>query len=256
MGACPRPFVNPPVAPHDRLVAKLSSIADLSREAKALLRELPLRIVSFEKNTDLVRQGDRPHECALLIEGVVARYKLLGAGQRQIMSFHTAGDIPDLQSLHLPRMDHSVAAITPSLVGFIPHAAVNELIRVSPELAGVLWRDTLIDAAIFREWLAGVGRRTAHQRIAHLICEIFVRTRAVGLADGGSFQFPVTQVEIADSLGLSAVHVNRVLQDLRREELIIYSGGSVVIKNWPRLQARADFDAEYLHLRAGDSPWT
>lgn len=171
------------------------------------------------------------------------------------MSFHTAGDVPDLQSLHLPKMDHNVAALTPVIIGFIPHAAIHELTQASPEIAGLFWRDTLIDAAIFREWLAGVGRRTAHQRIAHLICEVYSRVRAVGLADGETFQLPVTQVELADSLGLSAVHVNRVLQDLRREGLIDYSGRYVVIGNWPRLQARGDFDPEYLHLK-DSARWT
>jgi CRP-like cAMP-binding protein len=126
--------------------------------------------------------------------------------------------------------------------------------RSEPDVAAVLWRDTLIDAAIFREWLAGVGRRTAHQRIAHLICEVYTKMRAVGLAETDSFQLPVSQVEIADSLGLSAVHVNRVLQDLRREGLLDYRGRSVVISNWSRLQARGDFDPQYLHFRQEDAP--
>ncbi len=241
---------------HARLIAKLESIAELSNPAKAAVAALPFRLVNFDENSDVVRQGDRPTECGLIVEGFACRYKLLGEGQRQIMSFHIPGDVPDLQSLHLRVMDHSVAALTPVVVGFIPHLAVHEITRAVPEVAAVFWRDTLIDAAVFREWLAGVGRRTAHQRIAHVLCEVFVRLRSVGLADGESFQLPVTQVELADALGLSAVHVNRVLQDLRREGLIEYRGRFVVIGDWERLQARGDFDPEYLHLKGGSAAWT
>jgi CRP-like cAMP-binding protein len=236
--------------PAQRLIAKLEAIGSLSPDTAAALADLPFRSVSLDRNTDIVRQGDRPHECALIVEGFVCRYKLLGGGQRQIMSIHVAGDIPDLQSLHLHTMDHSVSTLTPAVVAFIPHSALHEVTRAVPEAAAVLWRDTLIDAAIFREWLAGVGRRNAHQRIAHLICEVYVKLRAVGLAEAESFQLPVSQVEIADSLGLSAVHVNRVLQDLRREGVLDYRGRSVVISNWARLQARGDFDPHYLHFRA------
>ncbi len=243
------------VPPLERLITKLETIAVLSAPAKAALGALPLRLAQFEENADIVRQGDRPHECGLIVEGFVCRYKLLGEGQRQIMSFHIPGDIPDLLSLHLRVMDHSLAALTPVVAGFIPHAAVHELVMAVPEVAAVFWRDTLIDSAVFREWLAGVGRRSAHQRIAHVICEVYVRLRSVGLADGESFQLPVTQVELADSLGLSAVHVNRVLQDLRREGLIDYRGRFVVIGDWPGLKARGDFDPDYLHLRGVQGSW-
>jgi CRP-like cAMP-binding protein len=238
---------------HDRLIAKLQSIATLTADEKRALARLPLRLQAFGENTDLVQQGDAPRECGLIVQGFVCRYKLLAEGQRQIMSFHIPGDIPDLQSLHLRVMDHSVAALAPTRVAFIPHAALQEITRSHPGVTAALWRDTLIDAAIFREWLAGVGRRTAHQRIAHVICEIFVKLRSVGLADGEGFELPVTQSELADALGLSSVHVNRVLQDLRRDGLIVSRGRHVVIGDWERLQAAGDFDVGYLHLREADS---
>jgi CRP-like cAMP-binding protein len=242
-------------SPHERLITKLESIADLSAEAKAALSALPIRLRAFEENADIVRQGDRPRECGLVVEGFVCRYKLLGEGQRQIMSFHIPGDIPDLQSLHIKVMDHSLSALTPTQIAFIPHAAVNEVTRNNPEVASAFWRDTLIDAAVFREWLAGVGRRSAHQRIAHVICEVYVKLQSVGLADGESFQLPVTQAELADALGLSSVHVNRVLQDLRRVGLISYRGRFVVIGDWDGLQAAGDFDPGYLHLKDGALQW-
>lgn len=244
------------VTAHERLITKLESIAELSNPAKAALSALPLRFVEVPENADITRQGDDPVECGMIVEGFACRYKILSEGQRQIMSFHMAGDIPDLQSLHLRVMDHSIGALTPVVAAFIPHAALHEIARAVPEVAAVFWRDTLIDAAVFREWLAGVGRRSAHQRIAHLICEVFVRLRSLRLAKSGSFQLPVTQVELADALGLSAVHVNRVLQDLRREGLIDYRGRFVVIEDWPGLEVRGDFDPEYLHLMDPQGPWT
>jgi len=235
------------------LIAKLRSIAELPNSSEQALLALPFRVRSFAENTDIVRQGDRPGECALLLDGFACRYKVLGEGQRQIMSFHIPGDIPDLQSLHLPVMDHSLMALTPTKLAFIPHLALNDLTRTYPEITVAFWRDTLIDASVFREWLAGVGRRTAHQRIAHLICELYVRMRSVGLAEKGGFPLPVTQAELGDSLGLSTVHVNRVLQDLRRDGLISSKGRFVVIQDWEQLKAAGDFEAGYLHLRMAEA---
>lgn len=240
-----RPDISPE---HLRLIAKLETICTLTTEEKEALAGLPFRLRSFPENADLVRQGEAPRECCLLVDGFVCRYKLLGGGQRQIMSFHIPGDIPDLQSLHLKVMDHSLGALTPTRVALIPHEALNEIAHAYPGIAAAFWRDTLIDAAVFREWLAGVGRRSAHQRIAHLICEVYVRMHAVGMALDHGFELPVTQSELADSLGLSSVHVNRVLQDLRRDGLIGSRGRFVVILDWERLQAAGDFDPAYLHL--------
>lgn len=236
-------------SPHARLIRKLETITVLNRDDRDAIAALPLRAKSFEENQDLVRQGDRPSECCLLVEGFVCRYKVLGEGQRQIMSFHLPGDIPDLQSLHLKVMDHGLGALTPVTVAFIPHEAMEEITRSRPTIAAAFWRDTLIDAAVFREWLAGVGRRSAHQRIAHLICELCTRLKALGLIDNPSFQLMVTQAEVADALGLSSVHVNRVLQDLRRDGLIAIQGRVLKILDWEGLKEAGDFDSEYLHLR-------
>jgi CRP-like cAMP-binding protein len=235
--------------PHIRLIAKLEAIGTVTEAEKAALARLPFRLRSFAENADLVRQGDAPPECCLIVEGFVCRYKLLGEGQRQIMSFHLPGDIPDLQSLHLNVMDHSVSALTPVTAAFIPHDSMHALTREHPGITALFWRDTLIDAAIFREWLAGVGRRTAKTRIAHAICEVYLKLRAVDLASDGGFELPITQVELADALGLSPVHVNRVVQELRAEGLIASKGRFVTISDWERLKAVGDFDPTYLHLR-------
>ena len=235
---------------HARLIRKLETITEVSSADREALSRLPLRVELIAENNDIVHEGDTPSDCCLILDGFVARYKLLGQGQRQIFSFHIPGDIPDVHSLHLEVMDHSLGALTRCRVAFIPHNAMMNLIEKHPRLAWAFWRDTLIDAAVFREWLAGVGRRSAHQRIAHLFCEVYIRLRSVGLADELKFELPITQVELADALGLSSVHVNRVLQDLRREGLIVSTATSTQISDWERLKAAGDFDPGYLHLRS------
>ena len=136
-------------------------------------------------------------------------------GKRQILSFHISGDIPDLQSLHLSVMDHSLGTLIPCKLAFIQHDDLRSLMRNHPRLGDLFWRDTLIDAAVFRQWVVNVGRRQALARMAHLLCELLVRLRAVELVEDHAFDLPVTQAELADALGISNVHVNRVLQDLR-----------------------------------------
>lgn len=240
-----------PSAEHARLIRKLQTIAVISTEEQRALGELPLRLRVFSASTDLLREDQPSTECCLILEGLACRYKVLGAGQRQILSLHLPGDIPDLMSLHLDTMDHGLASLGRGRAAYIPHGAVRELCDRHPNLAATLWRDTLIDASIAREWLAGIGRRTAHERIAHLICEIHVRSSALGLLDEGAFELPVTQAELGDAAGLSTVHVNRVLQDLRRDDLISWRGRSILVLDWDRLRLTADFDAGYLHLLNG-----
>jgi CRP-like cAMP-binding protein len=157
--------------------------------------------------------------------------------------------MPDLQSLHLEVMDHSLATLATSKVALIPHDTVRAFIRAHPRIGDVFWRDTLIDAAVFREWVTNVGRREAYGRIAHLLCELFVRLRAVGLTNGDSYPLPITQAELADATGLSTVHVNRTMQELRGDGLIKTNKASVVIKDWDGLRAAGEFDPTFLHLR-------
>ena len=229
-----------------RLIAKLESIGRLSGEEKIALGELPVRVQSLPDGEDIVREGDRPSQCCLVLDGFVCRYKLVQDGKRQILSFHTPGDIPDLQSLHLGTMDHSLGKLAPSTLGFITHQVLQRLIQRFPNLGSLFWRDTLIDAAIFREWMVGLGRRNAHERMSHLLCEMALRFKAVGLSYEHTFELPVTQ-ELADATGLTGVHVNRVLRDLRLGDLVKVTTRSVTILDWERLSELADFDATYLH---------
>ena len=233
---------------HDALVRKLCSISPISEDEEQCIRALPLSVKEMGADEVIVREGDRPFACCLLIEGFVCRYKFTDEGKRQIFSFHTPGDIPDLQSFHLKRMDHSLGTLTRCKVAFIPHDSIANLTRRCPRVGDVLWRDTLIDAAVFREWMIGIGRRSAYTRIAHVLCEVFVRLKAVGLTDGDQCEWPITQAEIGDALGLSTVHVNRSLQELRGDGLIELGGGSLRILDWNGLKKAGEFDPTYLHL--------
>jgi CRP-like cAMP-binding protein len=183
-----------------RLIRKLESIADLTAEEKQALLALPMTVKELDSHVDVVREHDRPSACCLILEGFLCRYKDLPEGRRQILSFHTPGDIPDLQSLHLKVMDHNLATLVASTVAFIQHDVLYRICDRYPGIARVLWRDTLIDAAIFREWMANLGRRNAKERITHLLCEMALRSKAVGLAKDHSYPFPVTQAELAEVL--------------------------------------------------------
>jgi len=239
---------------HQRLIRKLDVASNLTREDRTAIARLPLISRTFDKGEDLVRQGDSPKHACLVVEGVVCRHKYLSRGRRQILSIHVPGDMPDLQSLFLDVMDHGLATLTPGRAVFVPHGALRDLIRHSPNAGGALWRDTLIDASIFREGMAGLGRRTARERLAHLLCELAVRLRTLDLVGGPRFQLPLTQSDFADALGLTNVHVNRVFQDLRREGLVRTQGKLVQIEDWAALCVAGDFDADYLHLRAEAIP--
>jgi CRP-like cAMP-binding protein len=237
------------IHPHTAaLIRKLESITPLAPEAAAALLRLPLRLKTVPADQDIVREGDTPSECCLIVEGFACRYNTTAEGKRQIHSFHISGDIPDLQTLHLHVMDHNLGTLVPSKLAFIQHDDLRNLMRSHPRLGDLFWRDTLIDAAVFRQWLMGIGRRDAHARIAHLLCELLVRLRAVELVEDHACDLPVTQAELGDALGISTVHINRVLQELRRENLISLKGRSLKVLDWEALQKAGEFDPTYLHL--------
>jgi CRP-like cAMP-binding protein len=234
--------------PHP-LIVKLESIAPVSDQERQAIVALPMTVRDLKEDQDIVRDHDRPSQCCLIIKGFACRYKVLPGGKRQIFSFHIPGDIPDLQSIHLDVMDHNLGTLVPSKVGFMPHETLHKFIRAHPRIGDIFWRDTLIDAAVFREWMANVGRREAYARVAHLLCELYVRLKAVGLANGRTYALPITQAELADATSMSTVHVNRSLQKLRGDGLIRSGKRSVVIEDWDGLQAAGEFDPTYLHLR-------
>lgn len=231
------------------LVRKLETIFRLTPEEEQAILAMPMHVREVADDQDIVREGDRPSQCCLILEGFAYRYQAMGDGRRQIMSFHIPGDIPDLLSLHLEVMDHNLGTLAPSNVGFIAHSDIRRLIREHPRIGDAFWRDTLIDAAVFRQWMVGIGRRNAKARIAHLMCELVTRMRVVGLADGVSVRVPLTQEEVADSLGLSTVHVNRSVQELRGDGLITWHGKVLTVLDWDGLKRAGEFDALYLHVK-------
>ena len=232
------------------LIRKLERLGPLADEERGMLEDLPLTPRRVVADRDLVGEGQRPTHCQFLIEGFACRYKMSKDGKRQIVAFHIPGDMVDLTSLLLGEMDHGIGTLTPVQVASIPHATLLGWTRSCPNLGYLLWRDTLIDAAVFREWVVNVGRRSALARTAHLLCELVARLRAVGLARDHACDLPISQVELADALGLSYVHVNRMLRELRGEGLIELGGGTLVVPDWEGLKRAGEFDPIYLHQLA------
>jgi CRP-like cAMP-binding protein len=230
------------------LIRKLERGLRLIDGERAALESLPVRVEQIRADQDIVREGDRRESCFVLLEGVAAALKRTGTGKRQIMTFHIAGDIPDLQSLHISRLDNTVSTLTPCKVGFVEHDALVDLCARFPRITNALWRETLTDAAIFKEWVLNVGRRDAYAGVAHLICEVVTRMRAVGLVHDDRCAFPMTQNELADAVGISAVHVNRTLQELRAAGLITLARGKLHILDWEGLKQAGDFAPDYLYL--------
>jgi CRP-like cAMP-binding protein len=230
------------------LIRKLESIFDLSEDERRSLENLPMRVTAINADQDIVREGDRPSRCGLLLSGFACTYKVTAQGKRQIVSFNIPGDISDLQSLHLKVLDSSISTMSPCRVGFITHEALRDLCIRHPRIAAALWRGTLIDAAVFREWVVNVGRREGTSRVAHVLCELLVRLRAVGLVEDHACDLPITQTEFADAVGFTTVHVNRILQQLRNDGLIELKGERLFVPDWERLKRTGEFDPAYLHL--------
>ena len=233
------------------LLRKIESIAlfELSAEERAALEALPMQAAQIDANQDIVREGDRPGRSFAVISGIASTYKTTRAGKRQVMSYHVPGDVPDFQSLHLQTLDISIATVTPCSIGYVQHEAVRALFRAQPRLSEVFWRATLIDAAIVREWTLNTGRRDAYARMAHLLCELVTRLGAVGLAPDLSCDLPMTQPELADALGITPVHVNRTIRDLKAAGLLTLRNRRLTVHDWDGLVAAAEFDPTYLHLR-------
>ena len=232
----------------DKFIRTLERRDTVSQEEKSLLAQLRSRERSFDAREEVVAEGSRPTSSLLLTEGFACRAKTLANGKRQITAIHIAGDYVDLHSYLLKKMDHSVIAITPCKFIVTDHTSVKRLLESSEHLTRLLWLMTIIDAATHREWITSMGRRSSMAHLAQLFCELYVKCEIVGLTEGYSYNFPLTQAELGDVLGLSVVHVNRTLQDLRAEGVIQWEDRMVTILNWQRLQRLADFDPTYLNL--------
>jgi len=227
---------------------KLSSAEILTAEDRQLLEGLSTVAQRVPAGQDLIVEGEKPRHTRLFLSGYGCRYKGLASGERSITSLLLPGDFCDLNGFVLGYMDHTIATISECDVAEIPPEAMTALMADSPRVVRALWWATLVDDAIWREWLLNMGRRPADQQLAHLFCETLARLRASGTVRGQDFPFPLTQEQLADVIGVSTVHVNRILQRLRGEELVALEGRRVIIPDPPRLAEFCGFDGAYLHL--------
>lgn len=234
--------------PTESLVRKLRLRDRLGDREADVLRDAIERIEMLPAGRVLVRAGEPLTYSTLVVDGLVARFKDLKDGQRQITEVHVPGDFIDLHGFLLKRLEHNVGTLTPARLAFVPHDALKRITEQEPHLARLLWLSTLIDAAAQRERILTIGRRSALGRVAHLLCELYARLEIVERVDAASFRLPITQLDIADATGLTAVHVNRMLRQLRGEEIATFRGGVVEIHDWTRLQKVAEFTRDYLFL--------
>lgn len=237
------------------LIRKLSNYTQLTHEELTAIRDATTKPIIFQPNEDIASRGEKIRGVNLLMEGFACRYKLLEDGRRQIVAYLVPGDLCDLHVFLIKRMDHSIAAVSPSKVAVISPTHILRFTDLYPNLTRALWWTTLRDEAITREWVVNTGQRTAYERMAHLFCELFHRLRVIGETEGSSYRFPLTQMALGDTLGLSSVHVNRTLQDLRRSGLVSLRTGVLTINNLLALERAALFSRDYLHLGDHDSEY-
>ena len=237
----------PPLA---AMVRKLQQWRPLDDEDQEALLALPYRVINLRPQEYIVREADKPQNSCLMLSGFSFRHKVAGNGGRQIFSIHMKGDLADLQNSLLGIADHNLQALTHVEAAFIPVEAIQEIAFARPAIGRAMWYETLVDASIFREWTLNVGRRDARTRTAHLLCEFAVRLEAAGLGERCNYGLPMTQEQLADAMGLTAVHTNRILMGLGEDGLISRTNRSLRINSWPDLVKIGDFDPAYLHFNA------
>lgn len=227
---------------------KLHARDQFSEAEEAVVREAISEVRQFPAGGIIVRAGAPLQESCLLIDGLVSRYKDLANGERQIQELHVAGDFVDLHGFLLKSLDHHIGAVSDCRLAIVPHERLKHITEEYPHLSRMLWFSTMLDASIQRETILSVGRRSALARVAHFMCELCVRLQVVGLSDGKGFSLPMTQTDLADTTGLTSVHVNRMLKQLRDQRILTFRHSQVVIHDWDGLAETAEFDPSYLHL--------
>jgi CRP-like cAMP-binding protein len=232
----------------ESLFRKLERRDVISAEERRLVAELLVDPTTVDAGAELLREGDRPISSTLIVEGFAARFKVTETGARQITALHGPGDFVDIHSFLLKVMDHGIVTLTRCRIARAPHAGLKRISETHPHLSRMLTLLALIDGSIHREWLVAMGRRTAQEHAAHLICETYVQLEMVGMAPDHAFLFPITQAVLGDMLGLSTVHVNRVIQSLRAADLIAWDGVTMRILDWERLKELGQFDFTYLNV--------
>jgi CRP-like cAMP-binding protein len=243
-----------PQNPLQLLLRKLGTHAPLDEGDRAAVLALPCTLKTIEPQGYILREGDVPKQTAVLVAGFAFRQKLTGDGARQIVALQIPGDPLDFQSLYLDEADHSIQALSRAEVAFIQRSDLQDLAIARPAVGRAMFVITLIEASIFREWIVNIGRRPALTRVAHLLCELAVRLEAQGLGDHCGFQLPMTQEQLADVSGLTAVHVNRTLKALEAAGLIKRDKRRISFPDWQALRDAGDFNQRYLHMDVQQSP--
>lgn len=232
----------------DKHLLKLRARDEISPGEERAIRDLVSNVTEVPADRTFIRAGQELNESTLLLDGWMARAKDLRSGQRQIAELHVPGDFVDLHSFTLKHLDHEIVTLTRCRVASVPHERLTEVTERYPHLTRIFWFMTNLDAAIHRETMLSLGRRSALARMAHLFCELLLRLRIVELTDDHSYDFPLTQVELGEVLGLTAVHVNRTLQELRRMNLVALEERRLKILDFSAAEALAEFDSAYLYL--------
>lgn len=230
------------------LIRKLEGFTALSDADRAMLARISAETRRVGPGTDLVREGDAPADVILVMEGIACRHKLRANGARQIMAYLVPGDVCDLDVALLDKMDHTITTLSACEVVRLTPKTIANLLALHPQIARALRKAQLVDEATLREWLVNVGRRLSVERVAHLFCELHLRLLAVSRADESSFEFPITQQDLADTTGMTSVHVNRSLRELRKKGLIELRQRHLTILDLPKLKQLAEFKSGYLHL--------
>ena len=236
----------------DAHLMKLRARDRVSEAEEQAIRGCVAEVREYPADETIIRAGEVLKSSMLLLDGILCRYKDLSDGQRQITELHVAGDFADLHSFTLKRLDHNVMTMSPCRIALVPHERLKAITEQHPHLTRLYWFTTNLDAAIHREWEVSLGRRTALARVAHLFCELQARLALVGLADGEGYALPLTQTEIAECMGLTPVHVNRTLRELRERRLLEFRSGRVSILDPGALARLAEFDPAYLYLESRD----
>jgi CRP-like cAMP-binding protein len=232
----------------DKFLMKLRARDDVSAEEERVLEDAIGKVVHYTPGTTFIPAGKELHHSTLLIEGFLGRYKDLRNGERQVSELHVPGDFADLHSFTLKYLDHNIMAMTACAIIEVPHEKIQAITEQHPHLARMLWFMTNIDAAIHREWVVSLGRRNALKRTAHLFCELQFRLGIVGLSQEDGYSLPFTQIDLAECLGLTSVHINRVLRELRERRLVEFRSGKVKILDLSELRRVAEFDPTYLYF--------
>lgn len=233
----------------NRFIQKLRGFGPLTPGGAAALEAVTSRAQEFSARRDLIREGDQPGPVFVMLEGWACRYKILPSGTRQILAFMMPGDSCDLHAGLLAEMDHSIQTIVPSLVAMISRAEMDKIMDGHPSVARAMYLAQLIDEGTMRAWITSMGRRNSVERVAHLMCELYLRARNIGLTSEPRFTLPLSQLLLADSLGMTAVHLNRVLRALRASGAMTLQRGSLSITDATKLIQIAGFDENYLHRR-------